>query len=176
MTEPARPEPDDKDWTWVLDAACPECGYDAAALARDDIPARTLDAAGRLARAVRAGGAAVRPDPQTWSALEYGAHVRDVCLVFSRRATLMLTEDDPLFDNWDQDATALEERYWSQPPALVADQLDAAAAEIAAVFASVPDDAWTRVGRRSNGSRFTVETLGAYFLHDLVHHAHDVGA
>jgi hypothetical protein len=31
-----------------------------------------------------------------------------------------------------------------------------------------------RLGRRSNGSVFTVETLGKYFLHDLEHHAHDV--
>ena len=32
-----------------------------------------------------------------------------------------------------------------------------------------------RPGRRSNGSVFTVETLGRYFLHDVLHHLHDVG-
>ena len=175
MTEPARPEPDDKDWTWVLDAPCPQCGYDAATHDRADIPARTLDAAGRLAAAVRADTSAVRPDPATWSALEYGAHVRDVCRVFGRRATLMLSEDDPMFENWDQDATALEDRYWAQDPALVADELEAAAAAVAAIFGDVTSDGWSRAGRRSNGSVFTVETLGKYFLHDLVHHAYDVG-
>jgi hypothetical protein len=29
---------------------------------------------------------------------------------------------------------------------------------------------------RSNGDEFTVETLGRYHLHDVVHHLHDVGA
>ncbi len=176
MTDPTTPIPDEKDWTWVLDAPCAECGYDAAAIDRAEIPARALDAAGRLAGAVRADGSANRPDDVTWSALEYGAHVRDVCRIFATRASLMLTEDDPQFANWDQDATALEERYWTQDPTLVADELDRAAATVAAVFSSVPDQAWTRPGRRSNGSRFTVETLGKYFLHDVEHHAHDVGA
>jgi len=31
-------------------------------------------------------------------------------------------------------------------------------------------------GARSNGDRFTVESLGSYHLHDVVHHLHDVGA
>ena len=44
----------------------------------------------------------------------------------------------------------------------------------AAAFDEVPHDAWERTGRRSNGSFFTVRTLGQYFLHDVVHHLHDV--
>jgi hypothetical protein len=42
------------------------------------------------------------------------------------------------------------------------------------VFAAVPDGAWGRIGLRSNGSRFTVATLGQYFVHDVVHHLADV--
>ena len=30
--------PDTKDWTWVLDRVCDECGYDAKAVNRPDIP------------------------------------------------------------------------------------------------------------------------------------------
>ena len=30
------------------------------------------------------------------------------------------------------------------------------------------------VGRRSDGSAFTVESLGRYWLHDVEHHLHDV--
>jgi len=33
---------------------------------------------------------------------------------------------------------------------------------------------WRRMGRRANGSRFTIGTLGQHFLHDLTHHLHDV--
>jgi hypothetical protein len=31
-------EPDDKDWTWVLQRPCPDCGFEAASIRRDDIP------------------------------------------------------------------------------------------------------------------------------------------
>jgi hypothetical protein len=40
----------------------------------------------------------------------------------------------------------------------------------------VTPDQFERPGRRSNGSVFTVRTLGQYFAHDLAHHLHDVGA
>ena len=47
---------------------------------------------------------------------------------------------------------------------------------MAARFDAVTPEQWGRSGRRSNGSEFTVLTLGQYFLHDVVHHLHDVGA
>ena len=31
-------EPDTKDWTWVLERPCPECGFDASAVVRERIP------------------------------------------------------------------------------------------------------------------------------------------
>ncbi len=39
---------------------------------------------------------------------------------------------------------------------------------------SVSDDGWSRPGRRSNGDAFTVESIGRYHLHDVVHHLWDV--
>jgi len=119
--------------------------------------------------------ASVRPAPDVWSVLEYGAHVRDVCRVFGARLSMMRGTDNPQFPNWDQDETALAERYWEQDPTTVSAELDQESARIAADFASVTDGEWDRPGTRSNGSTFTVETLGKYFLHDLEHHAHDIG-
>ena len=116
------------------------------------------------------------PSPTTWSTLEYGAHVRDVLRIFDGRLELLLTQDDPAFENWDQDATALADRYDLQDPAVVATELAAAADVTAARFDSVAPDQWGRAGTRSNGSEFTVLTLGQYFLHDVVHHLHDVHA
>ncbi|HEY5013683.1 MAG TPA: DinB family protein, partial [Acidimicrobiia bacterium] len=29
--------PDTKDWTWVLERPCPECGFDASAFAREQV-------------------------------------------------------------------------------------------------------------------------------------------
>jgi hypothetical protein len=88
----------------------------------------------------------------------------------------MLAEDAPRFANWDQDETAVAERYGEQEPAVVSGELQEAAAVVAAAFAAVPDDQWDRTGLRSDGSSFTVLTLGQYFLHDLAHHLVDVGA
>jgi hypothetical protein len=175
MIAPAVPSPDDKDWTWVLERPCPECGFDASTLLRTELAALVQRSAASFRAALAADDAAQRPAPDVWSPLEYGCHVRDVCTRFGERLALMLAEDDPQFANWDQDETALADRYWTQQPAVVSEELTDAASAIATAFASVPGGAWDRPGRRSNGSVFTVDTLGRYFAHDLVHHAHDIG-
>ena len=174
MTAPPAPEPDVKDWTWTIREPCPQCGFDPAKVEHAAVPALTRRFATVVAHAVLADGAALRPGPTVWSALEYGCHVRDVCVLFDERLHLMLDEDDPQFANWDQDETALQQRYWAQQPAPVAEAIRTAADRIAASFAGIEPDEWTRPGRRSNGSVFTVDTFARYFLHDLAHHAWDV--
>jgi len=167
--------PDDKDWTWVLDRRCPECGYDSTQITRSELPAATRSTAATWQTVLEGDDVAMRPSPSVWSPLEYACHVRDVYSLFGQRVALMLAEDDPQFENWDQDATAVQGQYSEQDPARVSVDLGAAAASLAALFESVPADAWERPGRRSNGSRFTVDSLGRYYLHDVVHHLHDVG-
>jgi DinB superfamily len=174
LFQPPSPLPDDKDWTWVLREVCPECGFDATALDRGEIPARTRTAMASFSAALRRPDAATRPASETWSALEYACHVRDVCRIFGERVRLMLTEDDPVFPNWNQDETALADHYWAQDPEVVAIECTSAGDSAAARFEDLPDDAWTRPGRRSNGSVFTVDSIGRYFLHDLTHHLHDI--
>ncbi len=115
-----------------------------------------------------------RPAPTTWSVLEYGCHVRDVFRVFDGRLMRMLQEDDPLFDNWDQDETAVAARYGEQGASTVADELATAGATLADRFDQLRPDDWARPGRRSDGSTFTVDSLSRYLLHDIVHHLHDV--
>lgn len=173
---PAAPPiaPDVKDWTVVVESGCTECGFAPTDVAPAALAGTVRDLVPRWVAALHRPGVRVRPAPTTWSVLEYGAHVRDVHRVFDERLHRMLTEDDPQFANWDQDATAVEDRYDLQDPALVADELARAADAFADRLASVRDDQWDRPGRRSNGSVFTVSTLGQYFLHDVVHHLHDI--
>jgi hypothetical protein len=121
-----------------------------------------------------APGAADRSAPDRWSSLEYGCHVRDVFRLYDYRLGLMLTEDDPSYPNWDQDDTAVADQYSLQDPAVVADDLVAAGDALANSFAAVSGDQWLRPGRRSDGASFTVETFARYFMHDPVHHLHDV--
>jgi hypothetical protein len=160
----------------VLRDACPDCGFDARQIDRTDIAARARAAMSLITSRLADPDAALRPASGVWSPLEYGCHVRDVCRVFGERLRLMLTEDDPQFANWNQDETARDERYWEQQPARVAAECTRSVDAIAADYDAVRADQWDRPGRRSNGSVFTVESLGRYFLHDLVHHAHDVRA
>jgi hypothetical protein len=166
--------PDTKNWTWVLERECPECGFDSSATPASDVPALLRANANAWPAVLERDGVAVRPDDSTWSDLEYAAHVRDVFRIFLLRLDLMLTEDDPEFPNWDQDVTAVEERYNEQDPAVVAVELTDAAEALARAFEAVPDDAWERRGFRGDGSAFTVDTLARYMVHDPVHHLHDV--
>jgi hypothetical protein len=167
--------PDTKDWTWVLDARCPECGLDTRDITLADVPVAVRAVASAFG-GVLAGGETTRgrPNPSVWSPLEYACHVRDVCRLFDTRLRLMLTADDPQFDNWDQDTTAVQERYGEQDPARVSPELADAAERLATTFERVPDGAQGRTGRRSDGAVFTVTTLGRYLVHDLVHHVYDV--
>src|SRR5262249_14575482 len=116
-----------------------------------------------------------RPGPGVWSPLEYACHVRDTCRLYAHRLDLMLTEDAPTFPNWDQDATAIADDYGAQDPAEIETELVAAAEELAARFDAVEPSQWRRAGTRSDGAQFTVETFARYFIHDPIHHLHDVG-
>jgi hypothetical protein len=167
-------EPDTKDWTWVLDRPCPECGFDPAAVHHTEVADRIRGDAAEWVPRLGRPGVERRRQPTVWSTLEYGCHIRDVHRIFNDRVRLMLTEDEPQFPNWDQDETARADDYASQDPATVATELFDAASVVADTYANVPADAWTRRGVRSNGSEFTIATISIYHLHDIVHHAHDV--
>ncbi len=166
--------PDTKDWTWVLEEPCPECGLDSPALRRDDVADRITANAGAWPSILARPDARRRPAAGVWSPLEYACHVRDVHRVFEERVRLMLAVENPLFANWDQDEAAVSGAYVDQDPAVVADEVVAAATTVARTYADVTGARWERPGRRSNGSVFTVDTIARYHLHDVEHHLHDV--
>lgn len=166
--------PDEKNWTWVLERVCPECGFDASAVDLARLGDAVRDNAAVWPELLAARDARRRPTDSQWSALEYACHVRDVFRIFDERLRLMLETDNPDFENWDQDAAAVEARYDLQDPTTVADELLATAAACAARFDMVTPDDYGRTGNRSDGSRFTVESFGRYFIHDPIHHLHDV--
>jgi hypothetical protein len=165
---------EDKDWTWVLERACPECGLDPGSIDGETIPELVRGNAASWLDVLGRADVRQRPRPDVWSPLEYACHVRDVFRLFDHRLGLMLSEDDPLFANWDQDETAVAEHYGAQDPAVVAAELAAAAEIIATSFAAVDGEQWNRPGRRSDGAVFTVRSFGRYFVHDPVHHLSDV--
>lgn len=165
--------PDDKDWTWVVERACPDCGFDPEAESYDDLPALVRERSASWAAILARPDAVRRPDDATWSPLEYAAHVRDVCAVFRGRLESMLDAEDPPFENWDQDAAAVTGRYGELDPGEVAAELAVAGRVAADAFGAVSPQERGRTGRRGDGARFTVETLARYFAHEHVHHVWD---
>lgn len=165
---------DTKDWTWVLERPCPECGLDLSQVPREAVAGRVRTSAGAWGRVLERPAVRDRPSPTVWSPLEYGCHVRDVLRLYDERLQLMLGQDDPLYADWDQDATAVAERYGEQDPATVSSALWTAARTVADRFDGLSPQQWERVGRRSDGASFTVTTFALYFLHDVEHHLHDV--
>lgn len=171
-----QPTPDSKDWTWVLDSVCDECGQDVRGLDPHLIAALVRDSVPRFAAALRRPNAGTRPSPQVWSPLEYCAHVGDMYEVMDRRLELILGQDEPTFANWDQDEAAVRHDYAAQSPRLVVERLRATAESFAVTLDTMRGAQLERRGFRSNGSVFTAATLARYAWHDAAHHLHDIGA
>lgn len=173
---PLVPPSDSKDWTWVLEHPCPDCGFDSRTVDGRDVAGMIRTGVDEWERILSADPAAVRrrPSPQVWSPLEYACHVRDVNVLYRERLDLMLTEDGPRYPNWDQDETALERRYHESDPSTVAAELRTSAEALADRFDEVTGADWERTGYRGDGASFTISTFAKYYIHDPLHHLDDV--
>ena len=161
---------------------CDECGFDYEALAPADIPAAirlfTKRYRAPLSRFLSGedGDSLVRqrPAPDTWSALEYAAHVRDVFAAYDRWIRQCLEEDRPVLQGPGPDEAADLRRYNEDDPAAVADALAANAERLAATVESVPDGGWDRVGLRRDEERSVLFTARRA-VHEGSHHLLDIG-
>ncbi len=78
--------------------ACDVCGFQWDAIAPDEVAPRLAAATAAFAALLRGAPALVtrRPEPERWSALEYGAHVRDVLINVRDRIFVGLAEEEPV--------------------------------------------------------------------------------
>ena len=166
--------PDVKDWTWVLARPCPECQFDASVTSPGDVSTIIRSNASTWMSVLGRSNVARRPDDSTWSPGEYAAHVRDVLRIAALRLALMVSTDSPVFVDWNQDQTAIQERYFEQDPATVGKELLLAAAGLAGALDELAPDDWSLTGRRSDGAFFTVAAFAKYIAHDVEHHRNDV--
>ena len=168
-------EPDSKDWTWVLERPCPECGFDAstfpaagvAALIRSNAVAweRLLWAVDDLRR---------RPGDGRWSTLEYACQSAMSAASMTNASNSCSTTTIPLMPTGTRTPPRPEDDYNAQDPSTVATELRSAAHGLAEAFDQVEGAQWQRTGRRSDGARFTVDSFSRYLVHDPVHHLFDV--
>lgn len=166
--------PDNKDWTWVLERVCPECGFDVRTYPREETGGVIRSNAEQWRQLLSHPKVRMRPSDDVWSGVEYACHVRDVFRLYDERLRMMLEQDNPRYPNWNQDETAVESDYRSQDPNRVADELTDAAQALAEKFDRVTGPEWERTGERSDGAHFTIESFARYLVHDPVHHVHDV--
>lgn len=166
--------PDTKDWTWVLERRCPECDFEAGAVAGAAIPALVRGFAARWAEVLVRPDVARRPAPAVWSPLEYACHVRDMVRLLGERVKSMRDQENPEFADWDGGAKAVQLAYWAADPGTTFEDLERSTRRTVAILESVPAEGWDRPGHRSDGKDFTIASLGQYIGHEMEHHLHDV--
>lgn len=171
-------QPDTKDWTWVVERPCPECGFDPASAPPEALPGLIEDASERLQLALERGDATVRTRPGVWSVVEYSQHMADVLEVMTQRlrAILDAAGADAAFESWDGDAVAQASEYDHANTHVTGILVKQRAAAAASAWAEPTGEQWGWTGVRSDGVRFTAAGLGAYLAHELVHHLRDVDA
>jgi hypothetical protein len=158
---------------------CPECGlvYDSispqdAIQALRSFPRRYREVIGPFVdddEVLRR-----KPDPQTWSALEYTAHVADVFDSLTPDIVKMVQQDDPrLPDPWNPDERADVGRYNEMEPEAALEWLQRAATQSADTIANFSPEDWSRTGEFDFGRREVIDTV-RNLVHEGVHHLRDV--
>jgi len=158
---------------------CDGCGFvydlDLAAVAADEIverAARTSTIVGTAENAT----VARRPQPETWSILEYGCHVRDVLLVQRERVLLALRADQPALEPMGRDERVDHDGYNQQRPVDVARQLGDAALLFTGVLRRLDDGSWDRtlIYNYPEPSVRSLRWVAVHTLHEVTHHLRDV--
>lgn len=164
-----------RDWTFVIENRCAECGFDPSGLATDGVAEQVRQHLPRYVSALEHRDAPLRPDESTWSAVEYGQHIADVAEVMAQRLRLILdAEGAPAeFDSWDPDQAAADNEYHLASAEITTLLVRERFAAAATAWDEPAGDQWTWPGMRGDGFRFTAATLGRYFVHELQHHLAD---
>lgn len=114
-----------------------------------------------------------RPDPSTWSALEYACHVRDCLVLYEWRIRRVLAEDRPGLPQMRRDAVVVERSYNQQDPATVIEEMAANYVRLAELLGQVSDTQWDRVGIRE-GEELSAAWMAVNTLHEARHHLTDL--
>lgn len=117
-----------------------------------------------------------RPNPARWSALEYGAHIRDVHITIRDRIVIGLVEDDPSFKSLYRDERISLGLYAQDTVASVTQELAAAAGMFGRLFDAVAADALLRSVQYGspNPQPRTILWMGIQAVHETDHHLADI--
>lgn len=157
---------------------CAECGFFYDLDSAPGAGPAVVGGVASLADILRRGRADVRnrPAPETWSALEYGCHVRDVLLVQRERVLAARRTEGPSFDPMGRDERVEHDGYAHQDPDAVARQLTDAAAMFANVLGRLGPRDWDRVVTYNYPRRLerSLRWVALHTAHEVRHHLADV--
>lgn len=157
---------------------CDECGFGYDVEQAELAGSAIVGAAEQIAEVLRseASVAAVRPDRDGWSPLEYGCHVRDVLTVQRERALHARRSDKPVVVPMGRDERAEHDGYLDQDPGDVAEQIVHAAKLLANVFARLEPGGWDRtlIYNYPASAERSLRWLALHTQHEVVHHLGDI--
>jgi DinB superfamily len=161
---------------------CAECGFDPSELHPPDSAVAVRSFVRRyrapLSRALPGEDLddIVRrsPAPGVWSALEYGAHVRDIFRVFDGRVRSALARDEPaeMVVDWEGMVAAASPSLEREA---IADDLADAATTLATTLSELTPADWELPAYNGRGHRMPVRDLALIVVHEGSHHLLDVG-
>lgn len=124
--------------------------------------------------AVDAASRRIRPDPDTWSIVEYACHIRDVYAAYTIRLHRTRTEDRPLLEPMLNDLRARRFGYNTLDLTAVLAELAANVGGFVHEIGRMPDNGWDRVAGRLPGEDRTARWLVRQATHEGVHHCRDI--
>jgi len=161
---------------WV----CPECGLDYDSVK----PLDAINAVRSFPRRYRSALAAFsrdeafdvlvrrRPEPDTWSAIEYAAHAADMIDRFAPAIRRIQVEDRPTLPFFDPETRVDDDGFNDRTVSRVLSDMETACADMAATLETVESDDWTRLGRFDWGER-DILTSARNAVHEGSHHLRD---
>jgi hypothetical protein len=160
--------------------AVDECGFVYDAVDNAAVPDALRTAAATIADLLRRPAleevVRLRPEPDVWSALEYGSHVRDVVLVQRDRVLLALVVENPSFVKMYRDERVDLARYNDDDPAVVAGELVMGADLLARLLGRLGTAELARrcIYNYPEPSQRDIGWVGRHTLHEAIHHLGDI--
>jgi hypothetical protein len=164
---------------------CDECGYDYGEVTVPEAVSGIRELGRKyeapLTRGLKGESLAdllrAHPLDDTWSALEYACHMRDVLDVQRHRVATALVKDDYTPKPMDRDGRVERDHYNEQDPAVVLGDLAANAVALADTFDALTPEQWARTMTYNYPAPEvrTLEWVAVHTFHEGKHHLLDVG-
>lgn len=159
-------------------ASCPECGFVWEGVSCSDAVVGINESVTAFIGVIEEAGemATVRPTLETWSIVEYAAHLRDVFLSLRERSILASVVDMPTGQPIYRDERVDLGFYSLDSVDDAADELAFAAGLLSKTIATLPEGYEKRLLTYSpvSGATVTVEWMAAQGFHEASHHLRDV--